>query len=90
VVSVTYPYGRILGFLVRGLYFFFICIHEAEWNPYQTNYFSENLVTPGIESGPLDMKPGTLTARPQRRSTFFYITYTFRSYLTGSTYISVV
>jgi hypothetical protein len=25
--------------------------HPDEWNPFQTNYFSENLVTPGIEPG---------------------------------------
>jgi hypothetical protein len=24
---------------------------EAEWTPFQTNYFSENLVAPGIEPG---------------------------------------
>jgi hypothetical protein len=38
VVSVTDPYGRILGFLDWRLYFFF-----------QTQYFSENLVALGIE-----------------------------------------
>jgi hypothetical protein len=31
------------------------------------------------------LQPGTLTTRQQRRSTFFYITYTFSSYLIGST-----
>jgi hypothetical protein len=25
--------------------------HEAEWTPFQTHYFSENLVAPGIEPG---------------------------------------
>jgi hypothetical protein len=25
--------------------------HEAEWTPYQTHYFSENLVALGIEPG---------------------------------------
>jgi hypothetical protein len=25
--------------------------HEAEWTPFQTHYFSENLVVPGIEPG---------------------------------------
>jgi hypothetical protein len=25
------------------------CTHEAEWTPFQTHYFSENLVAPGIE-----------------------------------------
>jgi hypothetical protein len=28
---------------------------------------SENLVSPGIEPGPLDLKPRTLTTRPQRQ-----------------------
>jgi hypothetical protein len=28
---------------------------EAEWTPFQTHYFSENLAGPGIESGPLDL-----------------------------------
>jgi hypothetical protein len=30
------------------------CTHEAEWSPFQTQY-SENLVGPGIELGPLDL-----------------------------------
>jgi hypothetical protein len=32
--------------------------HEAEWTPFQTHYCffsSENLVVPGIESGPPDL-----------------------------------
>jgi hypothetical protein len=28
---------------------------EAEWTLFQTHYFSENLVAPGIEPGPLDL-----------------------------------
>jgi hypothetical protein len=28
---------------------------EAEWTPFQTHYFSENLVAPVIEPGPLDL-----------------------------------
>jgi hypothetical protein len=59
VVSVTDPYGRILFFLNRRCYFFYkvahSCTHEAEWTPFQTHYFSENLVESGIESGPLDL-----------------------------------
>jgi hypothetical protein len=31
------------------------CTHEAEWTPFQTRYFSENLVAPGIEPEPLDL-----------------------------------
>jgi hypothetical protein len=34
----------------------------------QTHYFSENVVAPGIEPGPLDLPPGTLPTRPQRQS----------------------
>jgi hypothetical protein len=44
------------------------CTHEAEWTPFQTQYFSEDLVAPGIQPGPLDLKPRTLTTRPQGRS----------------------
>jgi hypothetical protein len=57
VVSVTDPYGHILGYLNWSRYFsikyLFSCTHEAEWTPFQTHYFSENLVAPGIEPGPL-------------------------------------
>jgi hypothetical protein len=60
VVGATDPYGRILGSLDRNRYFFFqvllSCTHEAEWMiPFQTHYFSENLVSPGIEPAPLDL-----------------------------------
>jgi hypothetical protein len=60
VVSVTDPYGRILGFLDRSRYYFSFkqllsCGHQAEWTPFQTHYFSENLVVLGIEPGPLDL-----------------------------------
>jgi hypothetical protein len=44
------------------------CTHEAEWSPFQTHYFSENLVAPEIEPWPLDLQPGTQTTRPPRRS----------------------
>jgi hypothetical protein len=73
VVSVTDPYGRILGFLNRSRSFsskqLLNCTHKAEWTPFQTHYFSKNLVAPGIEAGPLHLWPGTLSTRPQRRST---------------------
>jgi hypothetical protein len=62
VVSMTDPYGRIFEFLDQSHYFSFQvafnCTHEAEWTewtPFQTHYFSENLVVPGIEPGPLDL-----------------------------------
>jgi hypothetical protein len=64
------PYGRNFYFLDRSRYFtikyLLSCTHEAERAPFQTHYFSENLETPGIEPGPLDLQPGTLTTRPQR------------------------
>jgi hypothetical protein len=31
------------------------CNDEAEWIPFQTQYFSENLVVPEIEPEPLDL-----------------------------------
>jgi hypothetical protein len=56
---VTDPYSRILDFLDRSRYFsikqLLSCTHEAEWTPFQTHYFSENLVVPGIEPRPLDL-----------------------------------
>jgi hypothetical protein len=59
VVSVTYPYGRILDFLDRRSYLssrqLQNCTQEAEWTLFQTNYSSENLVAQGIEPGPLDL-----------------------------------
>jgi hypothetical protein len=30
-------------------------LHEAEWAPFQTQYFSENLVAPGMKPRPLDL-----------------------------------
>jgi hypothetical protein len=57
VVSVTDPYDRIHDFLDRSRYFSFkyllSCTHEAEWTPFQTHYFSENLVARRIEPEPL-------------------------------------
>jgi hypothetical protein len=43
VISMTDPFGRILGFLDRSRYFsikqLLSCTHEAEWTPFQTHYF---------------------------------------------------
>jgi hypothetical protein len=48
-----------LCFLDRSPYssfkFFINYPHEAEWTPFQTHYFSENLAALGIEPEPLDM-----------------------------------
>jgi hypothetical protein len=52
-------HSRILGFLDRSRYFFFQVApqlySEAEWTPFQTHYFSENLIAPEVEPGPLDL-----------------------------------
>jgi hypothetical protein len=40
-------YGRILGFLDLSRYFFLQVVPQftqTEWSPFQTHYFSENLV----------------------------------------------
>jgi hypothetical protein len=53
------PYGRTLGFLDSSRYVLFQeapqLYSEAEWTPFQTGYFSESLVAPGIGPGPLDL-----------------------------------
>jgi hypothetical protein len=40
-----------LDFLDRSLYYFFQVAPRAEWTPFQTHCFSENLEAPGIEHG---------------------------------------
>jgi hypothetical protein len=59
VVSTTDLHGHILGFLDWGHYYLFQvapnCTYEAEWTPFQTHYFSENLVALGIKPRPLDL-----------------------------------
>jgi hypothetical protein len=46
------PYNRNLGFSLKLL---LNCTQKVEWTPFQTHCFSENLVVPGIEPGPLDL-----------------------------------
>jgi hypothetical protein len=79
LVSVAVPYGRILGFLDWSRYFFFQVTPQLysrdRVDPFQTRYFSENLVVPGIEPEALDMSSGTLVTRPQRRFFFFLSLY---------------
>jgi hypothetical protein len=88
VVSVTDPYCRILGFLARSRYLFLSCnssilLTRLSGPRSRTHYLSENLVAQGIEPGPLDLWPGTLTTRPLRWSLyspatlFFYTWYSF-------------
>jgi hypothetical protein len=59
VFSTPDPYGHIVDFLTAAATFsskqLFNCTHEAEWTLFQTNYFSENLVVPGIVPGALDL-----------------------------------
>jgi hypothetical protein len=53
VVNITVHTTVNLGFLERRGYFSFNLLlsypNEAEWTPFQKNYFSENRVAPGIE-----------------------------------------
>jgi hypothetical protein len=54
VVGTTTPTAVNLNFLYLEPLLFhsrFSYDHEAEWTPFQTHYFSENLVAPGIETG---------------------------------------
>jgi hypothetical protein len=58
VVSVMDPYGRILGFSRPEPILFLSSSSSVvltEWPLFQTHYFSENLVAPGIEPGPRDL-----------------------------------
>jgi hypothetical protein len=69
------PYSRIsrpnpLRFLPSSSLILFIRLSGPRSRPTT----SQIILAPGIEPGPLDLYPGTLTSRPQRRSTFFYIT----------------
>jgi hypothetical protein len=69
VVTVTDSYGSILILYIGAATFssnqLLSCTHEAEWTLFETHYLSENLVMPGIEPGPLDLYPATLTNRLQ-------------------------
>jgi hypothetical protein len=56
VVSATDPHGRILGFLDPEPLLFLpssssVVLTRLSWTPFQTHYFSENLVAQGIEPG---------------------------------------
>jgi hypothetical protein len=62
-----------LSFLDRSRYFtlelLLIYPHKAEWTSFQTHYYTENLVVPGIEPGTPKSAASKLPTRPQRRST---------------------
>jgi hypothetical protein len=55
VVSAADPADVDLGFLGWSRYFSFMWLlsypHEAEWTSFQIQYFSENVVAPGLEHG---------------------------------------
>jgi hypothetical protein len=59
VVSLTDPTVVFSGFIDRSSFFFFQVapqLYSRGWvDPFQTNYFSENVVAPGIEPGSLDL-----------------------------------
>jgi hypothetical protein len=44
------------------------CTHEAEWTPFQTHHFWENLVTPGTEPWPLDHRGGRVYINTRARN----------------------
>jgi hypothetical protein len=79
LVSVTGPYCRILAFLDRSHYFFFqvvpIVLSRISAPRSRPTTSQKTWYAPGVESRPQDLQPGTLTIRPQKRSTFFYTTY---------------
>jgi hypothetical protein len=73
VVSVTDPYGRILGFLDRGRYFLsssssVVLKRLSGPRSRPSNFFFT--VVPGIEPGPPDLWLRALTTRPQKRSEY--------------------
>jgi hypothetical protein len=53
VVSAADPLGRSFQFSrpVFSFKYHFDYTHEAEWTPFQTRCFSENVAAPGIEPG---------------------------------------
>jgi hypothetical protein len=57
MVSVRIPTAILSDFYTRAATIsskqLFNCTHKAEWTPFQTHYFSENLIALGIESGTL-------------------------------------
>jgi hypothetical protein len=73
-VSATDSYGRIFGFPDRSPYFFLQAAPQLHWvGP---------VPDPGLEPGPLDLWPGTLTTRPQRRRR--HVTVTRKEILRGT------
>jgi hypothetical protein len=95
VVSATVPYGRILGFLDQSRYFFFQVapqLYSRGWvDPVPDLLLLRKSGSARNRIRTFRSVAGTLITRPQRRSTFFYITY-INSVRTSqeAQYISVV
>jgi hypothetical protein len=80
------PYSR--RSRLQPLIFFQVApqLYSRDWvDPFPDILLIRKSGSAGVEPRSLDLKPGTLTTRPQRQSTFFCIAYNFSSYLTGST-----
>jgi hypothetical protein len=64
-----FPTALNFGFLDRSPYFSLklslIYLHESEFTPFQTHYYSENSVAPGIEHG----TSGSLTRNSDHKLT---------------------
>jgi hypothetical protein len=75
LVSTTDTYGRNLDFLDRTRYFFFQVasqLYSRGWvDPVPGPTLLRECGSAGIELGPLDLQPRTLTTRPQRLSYLF-------------------
>jgi hypothetical protein len=50
-----YSWFSRLELLFFSIKYILSCTHEAEWRPFQTHYFSENLLAAESEPGPLDL-----------------------------------
>jgi hypothetical protein len=62
VISTSDPPGCIPLFLDLNY------THEVQWTPFQTHYYSENLVMPGIEPGISGSAAGTMSTKAQKQS----------------------
>jgi hypothetical protein len=70
VVSAADPPRSLISVFLTGAATFIsssssFILTRAEWTPFQTHCYYENLAAPGIEPS---LQPGSLTTRPQRRS----------------------
>jgi hypothetical protein len=75
VVSAADPLRSLISVFLTGAVIFLsssssFTIIRADWTPFQTHCYSENLVAPGIEPGISRLGPETMTTRPQGRSSY--------------------